>query len=79
MNEAKLVSKLGFILTFVAELSHFDLVTESKDLLFEELRKILNWTCKNTVLQFNEKYYTQVDGVAMGSSIAPLMADVFMN
>jgi len=44
-----------------------------------EPRKMLNWTCKNTVLQFNEKYYTQVDGVAMGSMIAPLMADVFMN
>ena len=44
-----------------------------------ELRKMFNWTCKNTVLQFNEEYYTQVDGVAMGSPIGPLMADVFMN
>ena len=40
---------------------------------------MLNWTCKNTVLQFNGKYYTQLDGVAMGSPIAPLMADVLMN
>ena len=40
---------------------------------------MFNWTCKNTVLQFNEKYYTQVDGVAMGSPIAPLMANVLMN
>ena len=40
---------------------------------------MLNSTCKNTLLQFNEKYYTQVDGVAMGSPIAPMMADVFMN
>jgi len=44
-----------------------------------ELRKTLNWTCKISVLRFNEKYYTQVDGVAMDSPIAPLMADVFMN
>ena len=44
-----------------------------------ELRKMLNWTCKNTVLQFNGKYYTQLDGVATGSPIAPMMADVFMN
>jgi len=44
-----------------------------------ELRKMLNWTCKNTVLQFNDNYYTQLDGVEMGSPIAPLMADVFMN
>jgi len=34
---------------------------------------------KYTVLQFNEKYYAQIDGVAMGSPIAPLMADIFMN
>jgi len=27
----------------------------------------------------NGKYYTQADGVAMGSPIAPLMADAFMN
>ena len=40
---------------------------------------MLNCTCKNTVLQFNEKYCTQVDGVATGSPIAPLMSDVFMN
>ena len=30
-----------------------------------ELRKMLNWTCKNTVLQFNGKYYAQLDGVSM--------------
>jgi len=40
---------------------------------------MLNWTCKNTVQQFNEKYYTQVDGVAVGSPIAPLMTDVSIN
>jgi len=44
-----------------------------------ELRKMLNWICKHTVLQFNEKYCTQVDGVAMGSPTAPLMADAFVN
>ena len=30
-----------------------------------ELRKMLNWTCKNTVPQLNGKYYTQLDGVAV--------------
>ena len=44
-----------------------------------ELRKMLNRTCENTVLQFNGKYYTQLVGAAMGSPIAPLLADVFMN
>jgi len=40
---------------------------------------MLNGTCKNTALQFSEKYYNQLNGVAMGSPIAPLMADMFMN
>ena len=44
-----------------------------------QLRKMLNWTSKMTTLQFNGSFYQQVDGVAMGSPIAPLLADVCMN
>ena len=44
-----------------------------------QLRKFLEWTCTRTVFQFGGNYYEQVDGVSMGSPIAPLMADVCMN
>jgi len=36
-----------------------------------------NW--RVSTFQFNGRFYPQVDGVAMGSPIAPLMADVCMN
>jgi len=42
-------------------------------------KTLLNWAASNTTLQFGEGYYKQIDGVAMGSPIAPMMADIFMN
>ena len=27
---------------------------------------------------FNSKFYNQIDGVAMGSPLAPVLADIFM-
>jgi len=43
------------------------------------MKKLLEWVVKTTTFQFNGRFYRQVDGVAMGSPIAPLMADVCMN
>ena len=44
-----------------------------------QFRKLFNWTCKTTALQFDGKFYHQIDGMAMGSLLAPTMADIFMN
>ena len=44
-----------------------------------QFRKLLNWTCKTTTLQFDGKFYHQIDGMAMGSPLDPAMADIFMN
>ena len=44
-----------------------------------QFRKLLNWTCRTTTLQFDGKFYHQIDGMAMGSLLAPAMADIFMN
>jgi len=40
---------------------------------------MLNWVTKKTVLQFNGNYFEQIDGIAMGIPLAPLMADVCMD
>ena len=41
--------------------------------------KILPYKCtQNVQFQFNGELYRQVDGVAMGSPLGPLLADVFM-
>ena len=45
----------------------------------QQLKKMLKWTAKKTVLQFNCSYYEQTNGVAMETPIAPLLADICMN
>ena len=45
----------------------------------QQMKKLLTWTCKGTVFQFRGNIYEQTEGIAMGSPIAPLMADVCMN
>ena len=44
-----------------------------------QLNKLLSWTGKGTIFQFNGNTYEQIDGISMGSPIASLMADVCMN
>ena len=43
------------------------------------LKKLIIWCTQNTTFEFNNKFYQQLDGVAMGSPIGSLMADVIMN
>jgi len=45
------------------------------------IKKLLEWVVivKTTPFPFNGRFYRQVDGIAMGSPIAPLMTDVCMN
>ena len=55
-----------------------------KTYLFKEFKRLdferaLNWCIKDNVFIFNGKYFVQVDGVAMGSPLAPILADIFMN
>ena len=45
----------------------------------KEFRKLLMWTTTNSTFQFNNCYYKQIDGVAMGSPLAPAFADICMN
>ena len=41
-------------------------------------RNFLNIATKETFFMFNNKYYKQVDGVAMGSPLGPALANIFM-
>ena len=43
------------------------------------LRKFLDICTKESHFQFNGQYYDQVDGVAMGSPLGPLFANIFMD
>ena len=44
----------------------------------EQLARFLEIATTNQLFQFNGQLYEQVDGVAMGSPLGPLIANVFM-
>ena len=44
-----------------------------------EFVKLLNLAVKNCHFIFNGKFYDQVGGVAMGSSLGPLLANIFLS
>ena len=44
----------------------------------KELKKLFLFTTSQTHFIFNGKFYNQIDGVAMGSPLAPVLANIFM-
>ena len=45
----------------------------------QQTKKLLTWICKEIVFQFGGNIYEQTEGIALGSPISSLMADVCMN
>ena len=43
-----------------------------------EMRELILLCTKNVHFTFNDETFTQVDGVAMGSPLAPILANIFM-
>ena len=44
----------------------------------KELQKLFLFATFKTHFIFNRKFYNQIDGVAMGSPLAPVLANIFM-
>ena len=44
----------------------------------KELKKLFLFATSPTHFIFNSKFYNQIDGVAMGSPLAPVLANIFM-
>ena len=42
------------------------------------LRKLIRDTCTKTVFSCNNKLYEQTDGVSMGGSLGPVLANIIM-
>ena len=40
--------------------------------------EMLSSTLKESIILFDNKYYSQIDGVAMGSSLSPTLANIFL-
>ena len=49
-----------------------------KGLLKSHCRELLQQATKQSAFIFNNKWYTQIDGVAMGSPLGPTLANVFL-
>lgn len=45
----------------------------------KELKKLLELTLQDTYFKFNNSIYKQLDGLAMGSSLSPIIANIFLN
>ena len=52
--------------------------THSMQLQKHQLKDLLEVATTNQLFQFNGELYEQTDGVAMGSPLGPLLANVFM-
>ena len=44
----------------------------------QQALKMLSITNKENVILFDQKYYSQIDGVAMGSPLGPTLANIFL-
>ena len=44
----------------------------------KELKKLFEFATSETNFLFDSKYYDQVDGVAMGSPLGPMLANLFL-
>ena len=51
----------------------------SVGLSLNDLEKLLLLCVADVQFIFNENYYTQVDGVAMGSPLGPILANIFLS
>ena len=44
----------------------------------KEMFEMLSLTSKESIILFDNKYYSQIDGVAMGSPLGPTLANIFL-
>ena len=51
---------------------------ERTDLSVDTIANLLRFCLKSMSFQFDGKHYQQTNGVAMGSPVSPVAADIFM-
>ncbi|CAH8643572.1 unnamed protein product [Schistosoma mattheei] len=69
------------LFTNIPLLETIDIICQNYDLLplpAPEFKKLLLMCTTDVQFQFNNTIYRQIDGVAMGSPLGPILADIFM-
>ena len=51
----------------------------NRNITKKELKKLFPFATSQTHFVFNDKFYNQIDGVAMRSPLAPVLANIFAN
>ena len=74
--------RLVFLLIFhfknITNIPHQKTTDIAINLTKKELKKLFFFATSQTHFIFNSKFYNQIDGVAMGSPLAPVLANTFM-
>ena len=69
----RLTKLLKYVLT-----NYLNLVKTVSGLNKQQVLEMLSLTTKENVILFDGKYYSQIDGVAMGSPLGPTFANIFL-
>ena len=57
----------------------WEALDDEVDITTVALKKLLNFACCNVPFIHKDSWYAQVDGVSMGSPLAPTLASIFLN
>ena len=50
-----------------------------KDISKNDFCDLLNWTTNESIFTFNNRFYIQIDGVALGSPLGRILANIFLS
>ena len=72
-----MIKELNFIIN--QEVNFFKNVDKVNNLSKEECKQLLSLATKESCFMFDNEYYQQIDGVAMGSPLSPTFANAFLS
>ena len=66
-----------FIYTFLYDMAAELLLNKFGTISKDEIKKLLRFCTEDVSFQFGDVFYKQKNGVTMGSSLAPILAEIY--